>query len=79
MQRKTHLVHQFYRGIKTPRVAAKEFSNKLVQYNWRRGMCKENAFFPHTTDLLLQFSAEIVDLLTHHILYKTTGILESLD
>lgn len=42
-------------------------------------MWKENAFLPHTTDLLLHFSADITDLLTHHILYKTTGILESLD
>ena len=40
---------------------------------------KKNAFLPHTTDLLLQFSADIIHLLTHHILYKTTGILESLD
>ena len=42
-------------------------------------MYKKNAFLPHTTDLLLQFSADIIHLLTHHILYKTTGILESLD
>lgn len=120
MQRNTLLVHhQFYRGIKTHRVAAKAYNQwgqsslqcqgaqaflkpwkptrNARLLSWHVERCKQNfrANWFNTSDVeacekktpsfhipsVYYFNSPLtlIDLLTHHILYKTTGILESLD